>query len=131
MRQHLTSAQLIVELVEPAKEVSADARRGQQFDPPLNHAELAFYDAVAQNGAATELMGIGKLADIARELVKSVQSMITVDWFSREPVRAKLRTHIRRLLARYDYPPDHERAAVDLVLRQLETFAADWATTTS
>jgi hypothetical protein len=53
------------------------------------------------------------------------------DWFSREPVRAKLRTHIRRLLARYDYPPDHERAAVVPVLRQLETFATDWATTTS
>jgi type I restriction enzyme R subunit len=129
MRQQLTSAQLIVELVELAKEVSADARRGQQFDPPLNHAELAFYDAVTQNGAATELMGIGTLAEIARELVKSVQSTITVDWFSREPVRAKLRSHIRRLLARYDYPPDHERAAVDLVLRQLETFATEWAVT--
>jgi type I restriction enzyme, R subunit len=37
MREQLTSAQLIVELVEPAKEVSADARRGQPFDPPLNH----------------------------------------------------------------------------------------------
>lgn len=127
MRQQLTSAQLIVELVELAKEVSADARRGQQFDPPLNHAELAFYDAVAQNGVATELMGVGTLAEIARELVKSIQSSITVDWFSREPVRAKLRTHIRRLLARYDYPPDHERAAVDLVIRQMETFANEWA----
>jgi RNA polymerase sigma factor (sigma-70 family) len=79
MLQQLTSAQLIVELVELAKEVSADARRGQQFDPPLNHAELAFYDAVAQNGAATELMGVGTLAEIARELVKSIQSSITVD----------------------------------------------------
>ncbi|WP_406080422.1 type I restriction endonuclease subunit R [Micromonospora sp. NBC_00858] len=126
MRQQLTSAQLIVELVELAKQVSADARRGQQFDPPLNHAELAFYDAVAQNGAATELMGVGTLAEIARQLVKSIQSSITVDWFSREPVRAKLRSHIRRLLARYDYPPDHERAAVDLVIRQMETFANEW-----
>ncbi|MEU7756716.1 type I restriction endonuclease subunit R [Micromonospora sp. NPDC049171] len=127
MRQQLTSAQLIVELVELAKQVSEDARRGQQFDPPLNHAELAFYDAVAQNGAATELMGVGTLAEIARELVKSIQTSITVDWFSREPVRAKLRSHIRRLLARYDYPPDHERAAVDLVIRQMETFANDWS----
>ncbi|WP_028182795.1 type I restriction endonuclease subunit R [Salinispora arenicola] len=127
MRQQLTSAQLIVELVELAKEVSTDARRGQQFDPPLNHAELAFYDAVAQNGAATELMGVGTLAEIARQLVTSIQSSITVDWFSREPVRAKLRSHIRRLLARYDYPPDQERAAVDLVIRQMETFANEWA----
>ncbi|GAB3860669.1 hypothetical protein GCM10029963_63930 [Micromonospora andamanensis] len=34
---------------------------------------------------------------------------------------------LRRLLARYDYPPDHERAAVDLVIRQMETFANEWA----
>ncbi|WSA07228.1 DUF3387 domain-containing protein [Micromonospora sp. NBC_01813] len=33
MRQQLTSAQLIVELVELAKEVSADARRGQLVRP--------------------------------------------------------------------------------------------------
>jgi type I restriction enzyme R subunit len=74
-----------------ADEVSADARRGQQFDPPLSQAELALYHAVAQNGAATELMGIGTLAEIAPELVKSIQPSITVDWFSREPVRAQLR----------------------------------------
>ncbi len=127
MRQQLTSAQLIAELVAMAKEVSADARRGQKFDPPLNHAELAFYDAVAQNGIAAAVMGTDTLAEIARELVKSIQSSITVDWFSREPVRAKLRSHIRRLLARYDYPPDHERAAVDLVIRQMETFASEWS----
>jgi type I restriction enzyme R subunit len=78
---------------------------------------------------ATELMGIGTLAEIARELVKSIQSSITVDWFSREPVRAKLRSHIRRLLARDDYPPDHERAAVDLIIRQMETFANEWVPT--
>lgn len=126
MRQQLTSAELIAELVAMAKEVSADARRGRRFDPPLNHAELAFYDAVAQNGLAAAVMGTDTLAEIARELVKSIQSAITVDWFSREPVRAKLRSHIRRLLARYDYPPDHERAAVDLVIRQMETFANEW-----
>ncbi|MEV0391777.1 type I restriction enzyme endonuclease domain-containing protein [Polymorphospora rubra] len=42
-------------------------------------------------------------------------------------MRAKLRSHIRRLLARYDYPPDHERAADDLVIRRMETFANEWA----
>jgi type I restriction enzyme R subunit len=44
MKQQLTSAQLIAKLVAMAKEVSADAQRGRQFDPPLNHAELAFYE---------------------------------------------------------------------------------------
>ena len=125
--QHLTSAEIIAELVALAKEVSADADRGESFVPPLNQDELAFYDAVAQNDAAVTEMGSGVLADIARDLVKSVRSSITVDWMSREDVRAKLRTTIKRLLARYGYPPDAAPAAIDLVIRQMETFAEDWS----
>lgn len=87
----------------------------------IDYAELASYDAVAQNGAATELMGVGTLTKIARQLVRSIESSITVDWFSLNRC-AKLSSHIRRLLARHDYPPDHERVAVDLVIRRIETF---------
>ncbi|WP_234402128.1 type I restriction endonuclease subunit R, partial [Thermobifida halotolerans] len=46
MLQQLTSAQVIAELAAMAREVSKEARRGERFDPPLSHAELAFYDAV-------------------------------------------------------------------------------------
>lgn len=129
MKQQLTSAQLIAELVAMAKEVSAEARRGEHFDPPLTVPELAFYDAVAQHDLAKAVMGDDELAKIAREIVATIRAKITVDWYSREPVRAKLRNFIRRVLVKYDYPPDHERAAVDLVLRQLETFATEWTTT--
>lgn len=127
MKQQLTSAEMIAELVAMAQEVSADARRGQAFDPPLNHAELAFYDAVANHGMAQALMGNDTLAEIARTLVATIHKELSVDWLSREPVRAKLRTVIRRLLARFDYPPDAEREAVDLVIKQMETFANEWA----
>ncbi|MFI6457203.1 DUF3387 domain-containing protein [Streptosporangium amethystogenes] len=129
MRQQLSSAEMIAELVAMAKEVSAEARRGERFDPPLNHAELAFYDAVANHGLAKALMGDDTLAQIARALVTDIRKNLTVDWLSREPVRAKLRNRIRRLLTRFDYPPDEERAAVDLVLKQMETFATEWAPT--
>ncbi|MGB6163658.1 MAG: type I restriction enzyme endonuclease domain-containing protein [Pseudonocardiaceae bacterium] len=54
-------------------------------------------------------------------------TMPCVDWPSCEPVRAKLRTRIRRLLATFEYPPEEERAAVDLVIKQIETFANEWA----
>jgi type I restriction enzyme R subunit len=50
--QQLTSAQVIAELVELAKEVAAEANRGKSFAPPLDEDELAFYDAVAQNESA-------------------------------------------------------------------------------
>ncbi|WP_327049551.1 DUF3387 domain-containing protein [Microbispora sp. NBC_01189] len=42
---------------------------------------------------------------------------------SREPVRARLRATIKRLLARYNYPPDQEAKAIELVLQQMEHFA--------
>jgi type I restriction enzyme R subunit len=128
MLEQLTSAQVIAELAAMAREVSQEARRGERFDPPLNHAELAFYDAVAQRDIAQLIAGGDeKLAEIARALVADIRKNLSVDWLSREPVRAKLRTRIRRVLALFDYPPEEEREAVDLVLKQMETVAALWA----
>ncbi|MFI0979439.1 type I restriction endonuclease subunit R [Streptomyces sp. NPDC021093] len=128
MLQQLTSAQVIAELAAMAGDVIAEASRGERFDPPLNHAELAFYDALAHRDLA-ELMAGGDelLAKIARTLVADIKKNLSVDWLSREPVRAKLRSRIRRVLARFDYPPEEEREAIDLVLKQMETFAQEWA----
>lgn len=125
--QNLTSAEIIAALVEMAKEVSAEADRGKHFSPTLTDDELAFYDAVADNESAVQVMGEGKLADIARDLVVSVRRSITVDWASREDVRAKLRSTIKRLLAVHGYPPDAAADAIQRVLLQTETFAEDWS----
>jgi type I restriction enzyme, R subunit len=128
MLQQLSSAQLIAELAAMAQEISVEARRGERFDPPLSVEELAFYDAVAHRDLAELMVGGDEtLAAIARALVKDIHANLSVDWLSREPVRAKLRTRVRRILARFDYPPDEEREAVELVLKQMETFAAQWA----
>ena len=125
--QNLTAAEVIAELVAMASEVSADASRGTRFSPPLSPDELAFYDAVAENESAVTEMGTGVLADIARDLVKSLRRDVTTDWVSRDDVRAKLRSTIKRLLARHGYPPDAQPAATELVIRQMETFAEEWS----
>jgi type I restriction enzyme, R subunit len=125
--QQLTAAEIIAELVAMAKEVSADANRAAQFAPPLGEDELAFYDAVAQNESAMTQMGAGVLADIARDLVRSLRRDVTTDWVSRDDVRAKLRSTIKRLPAKYGYPPDAQPTAIDLVIRQMETFADEWS----
>ncbi|WP_414170691.1 type I restriction enzyme endonuclease domain-containing protein [Streptoverticillium reticulum] len=114
MRQQLTSAEIIAKLVEMAKEISEEAKRGKKFDPELSNDELAFYDAVADLGTA-------------RELVTQVRSQLKPDWISREPVRAKLRTTIKRLLARRGYPPKQAPKAIELVLKQMEYFANEWS----
>jgi type I restriction enzyme R subunit len=68
-------------------------------------------------------MGTGVLADIARDLVHHRLGV------TRGDVRAKLRSTIKRLLARHGYPPDAQPGATELVLSQMETFADEWSPT--
>ncbi len=125
--QQLTSAEVIAELIEMAKEVAAEGNRGAHFSPPLSHDELAFYDAVAQNDSAVELQGEDVLAQIARELVGVMQRDTKTDWTVRDDVRAKLRSSIKRLLVKYKYPPDKQPAAIKLVIEQMEALAPGYA----
>ena len=50
----------------------------------------------------------------------------TVDWAVRDSVRARLRIIIRNLLKRYKYPPDEQKGAVEIVLRQAEVCQKMW-----
>jgi type I restriction enzyme, R subunit len=121
--QQLTSAEVIAELIEFAKEVAAEGNRGAHFTPPLNPDELAFYDAVSSNESAVELQGEDILAEIARELVAVMRRDIKTDWTVRDDVRAKLRSSIKRLLVKYKYPPDNQLEAIRLVIEQMESMA--------
>lgn len=121
--QQLTSAEVIAELVELAREVAAEGNRGQHFSPPLNDDELAFYDAVAQNESAVEIQGEGVLAEIARELVAIMRRDVRTDWTVRADVKAKLRSSIKRLLVLKGYPPDKQPEAIKLVMEQMESMA--------
>jgi type I restriction enzyme R subunit len=38
-----------------------------------------------------------------------------------------MRIEVRKLLAKYGYPPDLQKAAVDLVILQAENSASGWA----
>jgi type I restriction enzyme R subunit len=110
-------------LIALAKDVVAEASRGASFTPPLDSDQLAFFDAVATNESAVDVMGDGVLADIARELVAVMRRDIRTDWTVRDDVRAKLRTSIKRLLVKHGYPPDQQPAAIKQVMEQMEAMA--------
>ncbi|MFM9089908.1 MAG: type I restriction enzyme endonuclease domain-containing protein [Cyanobium sp.] len=38
-----------------------------------------------------------------------------------------MRTMIKALLKRYKYPPDEEKAAIELVLQQTELLSEEWS----
>lgn len=119
----LTTAEIIAELVKLAKEMRSQAKRHEALG--LSVAEAAFYDAIVQNEAAVMQMGDDTLKRMAAELVTSIRQSATIDWNLKESVRATMRTKVRRLLAKYDYPPDLEDKAVELVLEQAELFAQE------
>ena len=101
----LTAAEVLLELWELAKDISAEAKRGEQFHPPLGKDELATYDAIADNQSAIDVLGQDVLADIARQLVAMMRADVKTDWTVRDDVRASLRAKIRRLLRKHKYPP--------------------------
>ena len=128
--QQLTSAEVIAELIEMAREVAAEADRGKDFTPPLSEDELAFYDAVSTNESAVEIQGEDVLAQIARELVGVMKRDVKTDWTVRDDVRAKLRSSIKRLLVKYKYPPDKQPDAIRLVIEQMESMAPRFVAST-
>lgn len=117
----LTTAEIIAELVHLAKQLKSELKRHEALG--LREDEVAFYDAVAQNDAAVLDLGDEVLKEIARKLVVAVRQSATIDWNLKESVQAEMRSKIRKLLDRYDYPPDQEEKAIELVLKQAELFA--------
>ncbi len=116
--KQITTAEMIAKLLELAKWVREAKQHGQ--DLGLSTEEVAFYDALAENGSAKEVMQSDQLRLMARELSEMVKKMPKLDWTQRESVRADLRRNVRRLLAMYGYPPDLSEDATQLVLKQAE-----------
>jgi type I restriction enzyme R subunit len=121
--KQITTAQMISQLLELAKWVREAKRHGR--DLGLSDEEVAFYDALAENGSAKAVIKSDELRLMARELAEMVKKMPRLDWTQRESVRADLRRRVRRLLAMYGYPPDLSEKATQLVLRQAELSTAN------
>jgi type I restriction enzyme R subunit len=119
----ITTAEMINRLIDLAKHLREAARHGENLG--LTQEETAFYDALAENGSAKEVMKSDTLRLMARELAEMVKKMPKLDWTQRESVRANLRRNVRRLLAKYGYPPDLSDDATQLVLKQAELSTAN------
>lgn len=123
----IEAAQVIEELVAMARTMREDLARGAALG--LTPAEQCFYDALADNRSAQDLMEEEVLTAMARELAGMLKRDVTVDWQFKENVRAKLRRKIKTLLKRYRYPPDQQATAVKTVLLQAETLGEELSET--
>jgi type I restriction enzyme, R subunit len=114
----ITTAEMIARLIDLAQEMKRAREEGKALG--LSQEEIAFYDALAENGSAKEVMKSDELRLLARRLTEMVRAMPKLDWTARESVKADLRRSVKRLLTRYGYPPDLCEGATQLVLKQAE-----------
>jgi type I restriction enzyme R subunit len=117
----ISTAQVIEELIGLAKTIASTIAQGLQTG--LSEKEIAFYQALADSASAKSVMQDDTLKQIARELAESIKRKATLDWTQRETVRADMRRTVRRLLAKYGYPPDAQESATQLIIAQAELMA--------
>ena len=120
----ISTLEVIDELIKLGKDLDAAGKRGQELG--LSDAEVAFYDALATNDSAVQVMGDDQLKVIAAELVTKVRQSVTIDWTLRESARARIRVMVKRILNKYGYPPDLQDKAVQTVLEQAKLLCAEW-----
>ncbi|MGJ3628170.1 type I restriction enzyme endonuclease domain-containing protein [Sphingomonas sp. MMS24-JH45] len=87
---------------------------------------MAFYDALADNESAVDIMGNDNLKVIAAELVNDLHATPPSNWSHRESAPARIVVLVKRILRKYGYPPDLQDAAVQTVIQQAELLAGAW-----
>ena len=116
----LTTVQVIDELINIAKGLKKEDEDLQSLG--LSVEEIAFYEALASNQSAKDVLGDEVLKEIAQDLLKQIKANASVDWTIRESVKARMRILVKRTLKKYNYPPDKQKQATEMVLKQAELF---------
>ena len=112
----ITNAEVIEELLKIAKQI----REGSQPIGDLNDEEIAFYDALTKPQAVKDFYKNEELINMTRELTDSLRRNKTIDWQKKESARANMRRIIKRLLKKYNYPPEEAQDALQTVMTQCE-----------
>ncbi|KKH45976.1 DEAD/DEAH box helicase [Methanosarcina sp. 1.H.A.2.2] len=119
----IDTVQVIEELLDLAKKISEADKRGEEAG--LSEEEIAFYDALADNESAVDVLGNETLKLMAAELVKIIRKNAGVDWTLRKNIQAKMKVSVKRLLKKYGYPPDMQKLATENILKQAELICRD------
>lgn len=114
----ITNEEVIDELMKMARDISDAHKAGNEMG--LSDEELAFYDALTRPEAVKDFYTNDQLIAITRELTVALRSSRTVDWEKKESARAAMRKKVKRLLKKYDYPPDGMEDALKIVIEQCE-----------
>ena len=107
---------VLEELVKFKNALMESIEEGTQMD--LTYEEKAFFDVLTADPEVIGSMDSEILIKIAKELTKKIHENMTHAWYKKEQAQAKMRKEIKRLLKKYDYPPNKSEKAVEDVLEQ-------------
>lgn len=122
---HITNDEVIEELIKIAKMLREAHLEGEKLG--LTEEELAFYNVIALPENIHEFYDDETLIKITQELTDSLRKNRTIDWQKKESARANMRRTIKRLLKKYDYPPEEMKSALDKVIAQCELWVDESA----
>ena len=114
----ITNEEVIKELLKTAEEITNLYKNGQKLG--LTQEELAFYDALTKPEHITDFYKNDQLIALTKELTEMLRRNRTIDWQKKETARATMRKMVKRLLKKYDYPPEDYDFAITTVISQCE-----------
>lgn len=117
----LTNEQVIEEMLNLAKQIVEAHNEGNELG--LTDEELAFYDALTKPRVKKDLKEHKELIELTKELTETLKKNKTIDWQKRESARSSMKRSIKRLLKKYDYPPEGWDDATQIVIQQCELWA--------
>ena len=105
-------------LVEFKHELLKAIESGDEID--LTYEEKAFFDVLTADPEVIASMEDDILIKIAKDLTKTVKENMCPAWHERKQAQAKMRMHIKKLLKKYDYPPNKSEKAIEDVMEQVK-----------
>ncbi len=116
----ISNAEVITELMKIVNEMKDVKKAGD--DIGLTAEELAFYDALSSPEGVKEAFSNEVFIEMTHELTEMLRNSRTIDWQKKESARANMRRMIKRLLKKYDYPPEGQEKAVEMIITQVGYF---------
>lgn len=104
-------------LVQFKEELYKAIESGNAMD--LTYEEKAFFDVLTADPEVIAMMEDDILIKIAKDLTKTVKENLCPAWHERKQAQAKMRMQIKKLLKKYDYPPNKSEKAVEDVMEQV------------
>ncbi len=117
----LSNEEVIEELIKLAQQIKQAEIEGNELG--LTKEEKAFYDALTNDEMVRKAYSDEQFIALTKELTEELRKNRTIDWNKKESAQAGMRRMIKHLLKKYNYPPEGQQQALEVVMEQCNQWA--------